>query len=397
MLQSVPTPVLNPDVYNHLSSDDLPDSTILQRAKTKPIITKPIVTYSNERDNERAKLPDISPMTTNPPLYNVYGLGNALVDIECALSAEVLSTIGMDKGVMTLLDESVQNQAIAQLKDYKTKRVCGGSAANTIIAISQLGGKTFYSCKVAADEYGEFYTQDLLACGVDTNLTTQTPAAGITGKCLVLVTPDADRTMGTFLGISSQLSVSDLNHEAIASAEYTYLEGFLVSSDPSQQAAIKAGQLAKTAGRKVALSLSDYNMVKFFKPGLLAMIGDGVDLLFANESEALLMADTEDFATAVEHTKTYAKTFAITRGAQGSVIFDGEQVLEIAPHPVKAIDTVGAGDMYAGAVLYGITHGLSWAQAGALGSKAAAQLVTAYGARMATDELQTLLKQVTGA
>ena len=138
-------------------------------------------------------------------------------------------------------------------------------------------------------------------------------------------------------------------------------------------------------------------MVKFFKPGLLDMIGDGVDMLFANESEALLMADTEDLAVAIKYVKTLAKTFAITRGPQGSIIFDGEQVLEIAPHPVEAIDTVGAGDMYAGAVLYGITHGLSWTQAGTLGSMASAKLVTAYGARMGTDALKGVLQTVVGA
>lgn len=336
-------------------------------------------------------------MTSNPPKYDVYGLGNALVDIECALSVEALAAIGMDKGVMTLLDEAVQDNAIAQLNSHKTKRSCGGSAANTIIAISQLGGKTFYGCKVADDDYGQFYTQDLVDCGVDTNLTSHAPEPGVTGKCLVLVTPDADRTMGTFLGISSQLSETDLNPDAIAESEYTYIEGFLVSGDNSKQAAIKASRLAKAADRKVAMSLSDYNMVKFFRPGLLEMIGDGVDMLFANESEALLMADTDDLSTAIEHTKALAKAFAITRGPQGSILFDGEQVLDIDPHPVDAIDTVGAGDMYAGGVLYGLTHGLSWAQAGHLGSLASAQLVTAYGARMATEKLQGVLRQVVGA
>ena len=336
-------------------------------------------------------------MTSNPPQYHVYGLGNALVDIECALSVDALAAIGMDKGVMTLLDEGVQNNAIAQLNGYKTKRSCGGSAANTIIAISQLGGNTYYGCKVADDEYGKFYTQDLVDCGVDTNLTTHEPESGITGKCLVLVTPDADRTMGTFLGISAELSEADLNVDAIAASEYTYFEGFLVTGENSKQAAIKARELAKAAGRKVAMSLSDYNMVKFFRPGLLEMMGDGVDLLFSNESEALLMAETDDLAAAVEHMKTLAKAFAITRGPEGSVIFDGEQVLEIAPHRVDAIDTVGAGDMYAGGVLYGITHGLSYAQAGALGSMASAKLVTAYGARMATQELQAILQTVVGS
>lgn len=332
---------------------------------------------------------------TSPAQYHVYGLGNALVDIECALSVEALAATGMDKGVMTLLDEAAQDSALAQLGE--TKLGCGGSAANTLIAVSQLGGKAFYGCKVADDDYGRFYTEDLVRCGVDTNLTDQAAAPGITGKCLVLVTPDADRTMGTFLGISAQLSEADVSPEAIAAAEYTYLEGFLVSGDGSRQAAIKARQLAKAAGRKVALSLSDYNMVKFFKPGLLEMIGDGVDLLFCNEAEALGMADSEDVTVAVDHLKTLAKTFAITLGPKGSLLYDGSQLIEIAPHPVKAVDTVGAGDMYAGAVLYGLTHGLGWPQAGRLGSVAAAQLVTALGARMATAQLRSILETVTAA
>lgn len=325
--------------------------------------------------------------------YDVYGLGNALVDIECEVSVEALQSLGMDKGVMTLLDEETQASAIAHLNGRNTKLSGGGSAANTIIAVSQLGGQAFYSCKVADDEYGQFYSDDLTRCGVDTNLAGKPPEPGVTGKCLVLVTPDADRTMGTFLGISSQLTDADVVADAIQAAEYTYLEGFLVSGDDSKRAAIKARDVAKAAGRKVALSLSDFNMVKFFKPGLLEMIGDGVDLLFANESEALLMAETDDFSRAVDHAKTFAKTFAITRGPQGSVIFDGEQLIEIEPFPVKAIDTVGAGDMYAGAVLYGLTHGMGWATAGKLGSKAAATLVTSLGARMQTETLQGLLDE----
>ncbi|MEO0759036.1 MAG: adenosine kinase [Cyanobacteria bacterium J06648_16] len=326
--------------------------------------------------------------------YDVYGLGNALVDIECEVSVEALQSLGMDKGVMTLLDEETQASAIAHLNGRNTKLSGGGSAANTIIAVSQLGGKAFYSCKVADDEYGQFYSGDLIRCGVETNLTGQIPETGITGKCLVLVTPDADRTMGTFLGISSQLTDADVVADAIQAAQYAYLEGFLVSGEGSKRAAIKARDVAKSAGRKVALSLSDFNMVKFFKPGLLEMIGDGVDLLFANESEALLMAETDDFSQAVNHAKTFAKAFAITRGPQGSVIFDGEQLIEIEPFPVKAIDTVGAGDMYAGAVLYGLTHGMDWATAGKLGSKAAATLVTSLGARMQTETLQGLLAEV---
>jgi sugar/nucleoside kinase (ribokinase family) len=328
--------------------------------------------------------------------YDVYGLGNALLDIECEVELQVLADLGIDKGVMTLLDEASQNKILNHLGNCATKRTCGGSGANTIVAISQFGGKSFYSCKVANDEPGEYYLKDLLDCGVDTNLKIHPPAAGITGKCLVFVTPDADRSMNTFLGISSDLSEVELVPEAIANSTYTYIEGYLVTSETSKKSAIKAREIAANAGQKVALTLSDQNMAKFFKPGLLEMIGTGVDLLFANDSEAFELAGTQDLTTAIQYLKTISKTFALTLGAKGSVIFDGQTLIEIAPFPVKAIDTVGAGDMYAGGVLYGITNGIDWATAGKLGSMASAQLVTIPGARMATADLQSLLKQVQG-
>ncbi|MEL6441894.1 MAG: adenosine kinase [Cyanobacteria bacterium J06621_8] len=325
--------------------------------------------------------------------YDVYALGNALLDIEFEVSPAVLEQLGIDKGVMTLLDQESQAKIIGNLGQYDQKRSCGGSAANTIIAISQFGGKAFYSCKVADDEPGKFYTQDLIDCGVETNLTSHTPEAGVTGKCLVFVTPDADRTMNTFLGISGELSNQELVPEVIKNANYTYIEGYLVSGEGSKQAAIAAREIAHQAGNKVAFTLADYNMVKFFKPGLLEIIGSGVDLLFANESEALLMADTEDFDAAIDYLKTIAKTFVVTRGALGSVVFDGTSLIEIKPFPVQAIDTVGAGDMYAGAFLYGITNGMSYSNAGRLASLASSQIVTTLGARMTTPAVQGLLDQ----
>ena len=326
--------------------------------------------------------------------YDVYALGNALLDVEFEVTPEVLQGLGIEKGVMTLLDQDSQDKIVNNLASYDTKRSCGGSAANTLIAIAQLGGKAFYSCKVANDEPGKFYTQDLIDCGVATNLENQTPGAGVTGKCLVFVTPDADRTMNTFLGISGEFSDAELVPEAIKSSEYTYIEGYLVSGESSKQAAIKARETAQAAGNKVAFTLADFNMVKFFKSGLLEIIGSGVDFLFSNESEALLMADTEDFDLAIDYLKTLAKGFAVTRGAKGSVVFDGEKLIEIEPFPVQAIDTVGAGDMYAGAFLYGITNGMNYEQAGRLASLASSQIVTTLGARMKTPEVKTLLDKL---
>jgi sugar/nucleoside kinase (ribokinase family) len=323
--------------------------------------------------------------------YDVYGLGNALLDIEFEVSPKILQDLGIDKGVMTLLDEASQDKIVSQLNGHSQKRSCGGSAANTLIAIGQFGGKSFYSCKVANDEPGQFYTEDLLNCGVATNLEHHEPEPGVTGKCLVFVTPDADRTMNTFLGISGNFSDLELVPEAIQDAKYTYIEGYLVTGEQSKQAAIKAREIAHGAGKKVAFTLADLNMVKFFKPGLLEIIGSGVDFLFANESEALQIAETEDLGVAIDYFKTLARGFAITRGAKGSIVFDGENSIEIAPFPVKAIDTVGAGDMFAGAFLYGITNNMTFAEAGRLGSLASSTIVTSLGARLKTQETRALL------
>ena len=326
--------------------------------------------------------------------YDVYGLGNALLDIECEVAPEILTELSIDKGVMTLLDEDSQNKILNYLGERPTKRSCGGSGANTIVAVSQFGGKAFYSCKVANDEPGQYYLNDLIQSGVDTNIESNSSVGGITGKCLVFVTPDADRTMNTFLGVSSSFSPAELAAETIAESTYTYVEGYLVTGESTKQAAIKAREIATAAGKKVALTLSDENMAKFFKPGLLEMIGEGVDLLFANESEAFELAGSQDIAEVIAYFKTISKSFAITRGARGSLMFDGESSIEIAPFPVKAIDTVGAGDMYAGAVLYGLTNGMDWASAGRLGSLASSQVVTIPGARLATSDVRSILAQV---
>lgn len=321
--------------------------------------------------------------------YNVYGIGNALVDMEFQVSPELLQELGIDKGVMTLVDENRQTQLMEKLA-FDCKRSGGGSAANTLVAIAQLGGRGFYSCKVGNDELGKFYLQDLRACGLHTNEHGGEKEVGITGKCLVFVTPDADRTMNTFLGITGEISERELVPSAIANADYLYLEGYLVTSPTAKAAAIKGREIAQSAGVKTALSLSDPNMAIFFREGLLEMIGTGLDFVFANESEALTISGSEEIESAITYFKTIAKGFAITRGASGSLIYDGENLLEIDPHPVQAIDTVGAGDMYAGAFLYGITHGMGYKGAGNLASLAAARVVSTFGARLQTEEIQSL-------
>lgn len=326
--------------------------------------------------------------------YDVYGVGNALVDMEFEVTPEQLQTLKIDKGVMTLVDEERQNHLVAELQEYLGKQSGGGSAANTMVAISQLGGKGFYSCKVANDDAGSFYLKDLAACGLDTNLHNAEREKGVTGKCLVLVTPDADRTMNTFLGITGNLSEQELVPELIENSEYLYLEGYLVTSPTGKAAAIKAKEIAEKSGVKTSFSLSDPNMANFFKDGLLEIIGNGLDFIFANEAEATTLAGSSDLHTAIAYLKTLSKGFAITKGAEGSVIFDGESLLEIPTIPVQAIDTVGAGDMYAGAFLYGMTHGMSYQQAGKLASISAAKIVTSFGPRLETAELKALINHI---
>lgn len=325
--------------------------------------------------------------------YNVYAIGNALVDIEYHASPKKLAELAIDKGVMTLIDEQQQNSLINHLGDSHERMACGGSAANTIIAVAQMGAKTHFDCRVANDMTGQFFANDLHESGVDSNLELNETHTGVTGKCLVFVTPDADRTMNTFLGASAELSQIDIDEEAIMQSDIIYLEGYLVSSDCTREAAIKARKLAKKYKKKTALTLSDPNMVIFFREGMRDMIGEGVDILFANEDEACELAQTKDLNEAIAMIKGLANTFAITRGKLGAIVYDGENLIEIAGHEVDAIDTLGAGDLFAGAFLYGLSQDMSFQQCGDLASLASSKIVTQYGPRLDASETKAILAQ----
>jgi sugar/nucleoside kinase (ribokinase family) len=316
--------------------------------------------------------------------FDVYALGNALVDIEYHSNPHTLVEMGIDKGVMTLIDEQRQNSLIAQLGESHESMTCGGSAANTIIALAQMGAKTHFDCRVSNDMTGQVFARDLHESGV--------LPAGITGKCLVFVTPDADRTMNTFLGVSGELDVSDIDKQAIKQSEYVYIEGYLASADNTRDAAIEVRRIAEARGVKTSLTLSDPNMVKFFRESLEAMIGDQLDLLFANEDEALELAATDSLEVAIELFKKISRNFAITRGKDGALVFDGLNLIEVKPKTVKAIDTLGAGDMFAGAFLYGLSQGMSFHQSGDLASLASAKIVTQFGPRLEASQTRALLE-----
>jgi sugar/nucleoside kinase (ribokinase family) len=327
--------------------------------------------------------------------YHIYGIGNALVDKEFEVEDSFFSDLNIEKGMMTLIEEDQLAERLALLKDRfgLKKRACGGSAANTIIGASYFGAKTFYSCNVANDEAGDFYMNDMETAGVDTNLG-EDRDEGVTGKCLVMVTPDAERTMNTYLGITANLEKKHIDEAALADSEYVYIEGYLVTSDLSRTAAIEVRQLAEKNNVKTAMTFSDPAMVQFFKDGLKEMIGDGVDLLFCNEEEAMLFADANTLEDAISFMKTQAKAFAITLGNKGAIAFDGNTTHVIAAHEVTAIDSNGAGDLFAGAFMYAITHGHDFAAAGRLASAASAQVVSQFGPRLEAEQhepLKTLL------
>ncbi len=323
--------------------------------------------------------------------FDVYALGNALVDIEYHATPQKLLELEIDKGVMTLIDEQRQNSLVAQLEESHESMTCGGSAANTIIALAQMGARTHFDCRVSSDMTGQVFARDLHDSGVNSNLDFKPLPPGVTGKCLVFVTPDADRTMNTFLGVSAELDSSDIDIEAIKHSEYVYLEGYLSSDEGTRDAAIAARQIAEARDIKTSLTLSDPNMVKFFRDSLEAMIGERVDLLFANEDEAMELAVSDNLDQAVELFKNISNGFAITRGKQGALVYDGSSLIEIKPHEVEAIDTLGAGDMFAGAFLYGLSQGMSFQQSGDLAALASAKIVTQYGPRLQANQTQELL------
>ena len=326
--------------------------------------------------------------------YNVYGIGNALVDIVTEVDDQFLQEHNIEKGLMTLVDEEHQNRVSNAINMHISDKQCGGSAANSIIAVSQFGGTSYYSCKVANDELGQFYMKDLKANGVDSNLENHVLEAGITGKCLVMTTADASRTMNTFLGITQNYSRNEINETALKDAQYLYIEGYLVTSENGLDAMKHAKKLAEENGVKTALTFSDPSMVKYFKEPMESVVGASVDLLFCNEEEAMLYTGKENLNEAREELKKAAKRFVITQGANGAMIFDGDTFIDIEPYKVQAIDTNGAGDLFAGAFLYAITNGHSYADAGKLASLASSKVVTQFGPRLEWHQAKDILNKL---
>lgn len=316
--------------------------------------------------------------------YHITALGNALVDIEFQVNSDFFSQHDIEKGVMTLIEKDKHLSLLSSLNNGYTmrKRAGGGSAANTVVTAANFGASTFYCCKVGDDEFGQFYRKDLKDAGVEHALAQQNDT-GETGKCIVMVTDDADRTMNTFLGVTATLNKQQIVADAIKNSEYFYIEGHLMYNDDAVAAIIEAKRIAKDNGVKVALTVSDPAVIKYVRPNLERVLaGGGIDLLFCNDEEATDYGNG-CIEKGIAALRQFTSMLVVTHGKYGASIHCAEQgVVDIAPYPVVAADTTGAGDTFAGAFLYGITHGFSLNNAGALANRTAAECVSQFGPRL---------------
>ncbi|MFV0299081.1 MAG: adenosine kinase [Hyphomicrobiaceae bacterium] len=316
-------------------------------------------------------------------LYDVAGIGNAIVDVIGRCSDDFLAEHGATKGAMRLIDTDTV------LTLYRAMgpavEISGGSAANTMVGISSFGGKAAFIGKVADDELGRIFGHDIRSAGVTFETKPAAPGSEPTARSLILVTPDGERTMNTFLGVSPELDNSEVDEAVIGKAKVVYLEGYLFDRPAAKVAFRQAAKIAKDAGAKVALTLSDAFCVERHRAEFLDLIKADIDILLANESEIKSLYKTQNFEDAVRNVKGHCDTVALTRSAKGSLILAGDRAATIAPEPVnRVMDSTGAGDLYAAGFLYGLTHGRSLEDSGRLASIAAAEIISHVGARPET-------------
>ncbi len=321
---------------------------------------------------------------------DVVGIGNALVDVLSRESEAFVTAQRLVKGAMQLVDEARASELYAAMGP--AVEVSGGSAANTIVGVASFGGRAHYVGKVRDDQLGEVFQHDLRSVGVgySTSAATSGPA---TGRCLIVVTPDAQRTLTTYLGASVQLGPADVDKGVIERAAILYLEGYLFDPPEAQRAFHAAAGVAHAAGRKVALTLSDPFCVDRHRAAFRDLVERHVDILFANEVEIRALYEAADFDAALQQVRRHCAVAALTRSERGSVVVAGDDVHVIDAHPVGAVvDTTGAGDLYAAGFMFGLSRGRSLATCGRLGSLAAAEVISHVGARP-----QTPLAQLAGA
>jgi sugar/nucleoside kinase (ribokinase family) len=310
---------------------------------------------------------------------DVVGIGNALVDVLSHESEDFLRRHGLAKGTMHLVDEDRARALYAAMGPGM--EISGGSAANTVVGVAAFGGRAHYVGKVRDDQLGEVFSHDLRSVGVGyaTPAATSGPS---TGRCLIVVTPDAQRTMSTYLGASSRLGGTDIDKPVIERARIVYLEGYLFDPPEAQEAFRTAAAIAHAAGRKVALTLSDPFCVDRHRAAFLELVEHHVDVLFANEAEICALYRTTEFEAAAARVRTHCEVAALTRSERGSVVIGADGAHVVAAEPVDGVvDTTGAGDLYAAGFMVGLSRGLPLPMCGRLGAVAAAEVISHVGAR----------------
>lgn len=328
------------------------------------------------------------------PALGLLVVGNALVDIITNASEEELSAMGYEKGAMSLIDENTAKDIYSKMGDRV--ETSGGSGANTVAGYASFGGKGAFIGKVHDDALGEVYKKDMQTLGI------KFPAQPLiigpsTGRCMIAVTPDAQRTMMTYLGAATELTPDDIDEHIAGNARVTYLEGYLFDPESAKKAFIRAAELAHKAGHRVALTLSDPFCVDRHRSDFLRLVENHVDILFANEEEIKSLFMQESFDDAKSAISKHVEVAVLTRGPQGAVIVSGDEEIHIDAAPVEnVIDTTGAGDQFAAGFLYGYTHGYSLDESGRMGALAAAEVISHYGPRPKI-QLSTLIDKAKAA
>ncbi len=325
---------------------------------------------------------------------DVFGVGNALVDILALVEDDFVSARGLNRGGMTLMDSETQGGILHGLEQKSLQMRSGGSAANTTIALAQSGGKAYYSGKVAKDTNGEFYRQDLLAAGIDFNVHPAAQSHGPTGTCVVLTTPDAERTMCTNLGVSTTLAATDIDVDRLSHCKYSYIEGYLWDAPDPRKASIETMEQSKRLGVKVAFTFSDGFLVDRFADDFHKVVSEYCDVILCNADEARSFFKEESLEECARKMSDIADLAFITNGPKGCTVVENKQIVEVPGYPVRAIDTVGAGDAFAGGVLFGITNGYTAAQAARWGNFLASLVVQVHGPRLEGSQAHRLSKVI---
>ncbi len=325
--------------------------------------------------------------------YHVTGIGNAIVDVLTQADDAFIADHGLEKGAMTLIDTETAEKIYGDMGS--AVEVSGGSAANTIAGLASLGARGAYIGKVAKDQLGEVFAHDIRAAGVNFD-TPPLEGGATTARSMILVTPDAERTMQTYLGACIELGPEDVPDDLIAASEVIYLEGYLYDPPRAKEAFLKAAKIAEVAGRKVALSLSDPFCVERYRAEFLELVESHVNILFANEDEITSLYQVENFGDALQNVRGHCDIAALTRSAQGSVVVAGDEVHVVDAETVtNVVDTTGAGDSYAAGFLYGLSRGDDLATSARIGGILAAEIISHYGARSESN-LKDLVAQKLG-